>query len=198
MKKTLIILFILFAFMATTLSAWSPEDLTKFPPCMEADDWILNLGVGIHGRIFNYFGNGYWCIPPLRLSFDRNAALGDKGLPFFFGGLVGYELWGYKGNYWNYYYVYHKIPVGFRAGYHFNWGVDKLDTYAVATAGYKISIRTHERYGTEYYSSSLIDDLFLGFSLGARWFVNKGFGFWAEIGTGTYLFNFDIGLSFKF
>jgi len=192
MRKILLVLTFLFIFMTASLSAWEPNDLTKFPPCMKEKDWILNLGVGLNPNWIDSIGNDYYYLPTFRLSFDKNVALGSKKLPFFFGGLVGYTGYGYDHKDYGWY--YHRIPVGFRAGYHFNWGVDKLDTYAVTTVGYTFGFTDNNDYK---YKTRFSDDFFTGVNIGARWFINKGFGFWVEAGYVGDL-NFDIGFAFKF
>jgi len=193
MKKVLLILVLFISFSAVNVSAWEPNDLAKFPPCMDADDWILNLGFGLNADWIDSIGEDYYWLPTFRLSFDKNVPLGDQKLPFFFGGLVGYSGYGYK-DIWH----HHRMPLGFRVGYHFNWGVDKLDTYAVTTIGYIIGFTDNNDYK---FKTRFRDDFFTNINIGARWFLNNGFGFWAETGFGS-LFNpylsFDLGISFKF
>ena len=193
MKKTALIFIFLLIYTTASLSAWDPSYLTKFPSCTDADDWILNLGIGLDTN-FGSSGN-YTYLPSLRLSFDRNAALGDLKLPFFFGGHVGYSGYGFKYSnpYVSYSWFNHRIPLGFRAGYHFNWGVDNLDTYAVTTAGYILNFYT----GDTYNRPGAFGNAFFGVNIGARWFISKGFGFWAEAGFSS-LSVLEIGVSFKF
>ena len=192
MRKVLFFLIFLTVFSAVSISAWEPNDLTKFPPCMTEENWILNLGVGLNLNWIDNIGNEYYYLPKIRLSFDKNVALGDNKLPFFFGGLVGYTGYGYDHKDYGWY--HHRIPVGFRAGYHFNWGVDKLDTYAVTTVGYTFGFTGSKDYK---YKAKFSDDFFTGVNIGAIWFVSDGFGFWAEAGYIGDL-SIDIGLSFKF
>jgi hypothetical protein len=181
--KKLLLVFILIALIGASLFAWEPEDLTKFPPCMDGKTWLLNFGVGYYDP--GPIGGDYIFILPVRLSLDRNIEGGDKKLPFFAGGLLGYSGYGYKKDWFN-----HNITVGGRFGYHFNWGVKDLDTYAVTTAGW--TIYAGDKYG--YYGTGAI---LWGVNLGARYFVSKGFGFWVETGYSTLSW-FDIGLAFKF
>jgi len=184
MKKLILILTLIACFAGTSLFAWEANDLTKFPPFTKDGDWILNLGVGL--RFPDHSGSDYMYIPALRLSFDRNTGLGDKKLPFFFGGLVGYSGEGYP-DWW----FVHKIITGFRAGYHFNWGVEKLDTYAVTTAGWIFHAGDFSGHYNRYGS------FLFGINAGARYFVSNWFGFWVETGYTPFSF-FDIGVSFKF
>jgi len=159
-----------FVFSGVVVFAWEPEDLTKFPPCMKPGDLIINLGAGLTPG----YGKSY--IPAARLSLDGNIGIGEKKLPFFAGGVVSY--WGYDKN-------YQYISLGGRFGYHFNWGVEKLDTYAVTTAGWIIDFIEDNGW------------FLFGVSTGARYFLNSWFGFWAEIGYTSFSV-FDIGVTFKF
>jgi len=184
MKKILLTA-LLIGIAGASLSAWEPNDLTKYPKFTKEGDWILNLGIGL--GVPNFSGNGYVYILPVRLSFDRNTPLGDRKLPFFFGGIVGYSGEGYR-DVW----FVNRISLGVRFGYHFNWGVDKLDTYAVTTVGWIVHA------GKDYSSHFTGNGVPLyGVDVGARYFISEGFGFWAEGGFGAVSF-FNVGLSFKF
>jgi hypothetical protein len=182
MRKLLLTL-ILTVLTEVSLFAWEPEDLTKFPPCMNGKSWLLNFGVGFYD--LGKFGGDYIYIPPLRLTLDRNIEMGDNKLPFFAGGLFGYSGYGYKKDWFN-----HNISIGGRFGYHFNWDVKNLDTYAVTTTGWTI-------YAGDKWGNNGIGGFLWSLSLGARYFVSKGFGFWAETGFSTFSW-LDIGLAFKF
>jgi len=183
MKKLLLVA-LLIGIAGASLFAWEPNDLTKYPKFTKEGECIFNLGVGL-GALPSYISDGYIYILPVRLTFDINAPLGDRKLPFFFGGYVGYSGQGYPNDWLS------RIPLGFRFGYHFNWGVDKLDTYAVTTAGWVIHARTPP--------PSYIDpgEFFFGINVGARYYISKGFGFWAEAGYNALSF-LDVGISFKF
>jgi len=186
--RRLFLVLIVACIAGMSLSAWEPNDLTKFPPGMDAKSWILNLGMGFPD--FSKYRSDYVYIPPLRLSLDRNIEVGDKKLPFFVGGILGYSGYGYIGNYWRKYF-YHDISLGGRFGYHFNWGVKNLDTYAVTTAGWII-------YAGDNYNRLITTGIPLwGINIGVRYFVSKGFGFWAEAGINSISW-LDIGLAFKF
>ncbi|MCL2880370.1 MAG: hypothetical protein FWF29_09010 [Treponema sp.] len=187
MKKVLLTVVLLAGITAASVFAWEPNDLTKYPSCTKPGDWILNLGIGFDG--FPTLGSNYIYIPPLGLSFDKNVPLGDKGLPFFFGGKVGYWGRGYK--YANDSWYYSVLNLAFRFGYHFNWDVDKLDTYAVTSVGWGIYM------GNGYSSAYKIGWPSIGVNLGVRYFLTDWFGFWSEIGFGSY-FSGNIGVSFKF
>jgi hypothetical protein len=184
MKKLILSLVLFFGVAGATLFAWEANDLTKFPPFTKDGDWILNLGVGLY--IPYYIGYGYTYIPALRLSADRNTGLGEQKLPFFFGGLLGYSGEGYRNDWF-----VHKIITGFRFGYHFNWGVEKLDTYAVTTTGWIFHAGDYYTYFNRYGS------FLFGINIGVRYFFTDWFGLWAEAGYTSFSL-FDIGVSFKF
>jgi len=189
MKKLLLVL-IVACITGASLFAWSPDDLTKFPSCMDGNSWILNLGVGLSSTTGQ--GRDFISIPPLRLSLDKNIGIGDKSLPFFIGGIFGYSGWGYTDR------VgyppkdrddkrfYHTFSIGGRLGYHFNWDVKNLDTYAVATVGWMI-----------YSGNSGGGSILTGGNIGARYFLSNAFGFWVEAGYTTFSL-LDLGLTFKF
>jgi len=190
MKKRLFIFVLVALIAAGTVSAWEPSDLTKFPVGQENGDCIINFGIGLGSWGHYVFGNDYVFILPLRLSADWNVALG--GLPFFFGGLFTYSGYGSIAS--NSKWYYSSIALGGRAGYHFNWNVPNLDTYAVTTMGMYFDA------GSRSWTDSYFDgSFFIDFKLGARYFVADWFGFWAELGYGyTSLTFLEIGLSFKF
>ena len=188
MKKKVLCL-VLFAGLATTVFSWEPTDLTKYPAFMKPGDLILNFGVGLDAGLFPEIGvSNCVYLPPVRLTFDWNTPLGDKGLPFFMGGLLGYQgHFHTKDDY-----SWHRMPIGFRFGYHFNWDIDKFDTYAVATAGTTL----HMGSGYKNIKANPLDWVHIGVNFGARYFVSDGFGFWAEVGYSSYSW-LAIGLSFK-
>jgi len=172
--KKLLLAFILIGITVTSLFAFNVEDLTKFPSCMDEKSWIINAGVGLP----SFFDDIN--VPPIHVTVDRNIGIGDKKLPFFAGGFVGFS--GYSsGRYSSSRYFSYSIPVGGRFGYHLNWGVKNLDTYGVATFGW------------------IIGEIMplVGVNFGVRYFVTNWFGFWAEAGYTTFSF-LDLGVSFKF
>lgn len=177
MKKLLSVFVLFAALTVASLSAWEPEDLTKYPGGQKAGDRIFNIGAGLP-LVWNDLA-----LIPLRVSGDVNVPLGDLGLPFFFGGSVGIS--GYKYADENYIWM----PIGARVGYHFNWDIENLDTYAVISTGWTLYLGDGRPNG---FGSFLYD-----FKFGARYFLMDWFGFWSEMGFGlTSLI--DIGISFKF
>jgi len=190
MKKLFLVLVVIFI-TGASLFAWEPADLTKFPIGQDGKSWILNFGVGLSDLKISSKGDTY--IPRLRLSLDKNIGIGDKKLPFFAGGIVSYSGHGYKDD-WNDWYT-DDIFVGGRFGYHFNWNVKNLDTYAVTTTGAVVSSYKDKKYSNNNHNNI---DFSWGINLGVRYFISSGFGFWAETGFAYDAFNADIGLAFKF
>jgi len=189
MKKIFVILILLFGFAVFSGFAWEPNDLTKYPPCMDSNDWIVNFGLGMGTGIFLNLDSDWVYLPTFKLSLDKNVPIGRRNLPFFFGGLIGYTGYG-RSDWFNY-----RIPLGIRAGYHLNWDIKNLDTYVVATAGWVINIATGENNPRSFINPA--EDLYLGFNIGARWFFTDFFGVWAEAGYIGDL-SVDLGLTFKF
>jgi hypothetical protein len=177
MKKLLSVLVLLTGITAASLCAWEPEDLTRYPEGLEGGDLLLNIGAGLP-LIWNDL-----VIPPLRFTMDVNVPLGELALPFFFGGSVGLSSYKYAGT------SYLWLPIGARVGYHFNWNIDNLDTYAVLSSGWILFLGNDRPSG---FGNFLFD-----FKLGARYFITEWFGFWSEFGYGGASFA-DIGLTFKF
>jgi len=139
---------------------------------MKAGDFVTNLGFGLYNAGYRYGGSYF---PSTLFNLDYNIAIGDKKLPFFAGGSLGY--WGFNSG--DYY-----LSIGGRFGYHFNWGVDNLDVYAVTVAGWIIN----------FYEGGI--PLF-GANVGARYFLTNWFGFWAEAGYTSFSV-LNLGVSFKF
>ena len=192
MKKLLFGAFLFASLAIVPVSAWEPDDLKKYPSCMNENNWIINFGTGYYIPYNPERGEINQYIPSIRLSVDKNNSMGEKKLPFFLGGIIGYSGYGY-----NNVYLMHTIKAGLRLGYHFNWGVDNLDTYIVGTAGWKINLHSdHINDTTSLCEFDLLNDLLAGVNLGARWFVNDFFGFWFEAGISTSSL-LDMGITLK-
>jgi len=171
MKKNLIFA-VFFIFSGIYLFSWEPNDLTKFPSCTKEGDFTANVGFGLYNAGYLYRGSYF---PSTLFSLDYNIAIGDQKLPFFAGGAVGY--WGFNSR-------HDYLSIGGRFGYHFNWGVDNLDVYAVVTGGWIIDF---DDGGIPLY----------GLNVGARYYLTNWFGFWAEAGYTSFSL-FNIGVAFKF
>ena len=188
MKKALLIVLLLTVFTGASLFAWAPLLLTTYPRVIANDPWQINFGFGL-GIIPNYQGINYMWIPPLILHVDRNVPLG--GLPFFIGGSIGYTGHGYTHQWYS-----NTLSLKARFGYHFNWGVNLLDTYAVVLAGADISFGSTSNGNINSFADFNYLSLF-GFKIGARYFAFDRFGFYAEAGFHWFSF-FNLGLTVKF
>ncbi|MDR0503799.1 MAG: hypothetical protein LBH16_10825 [Treponema sp.] len=183
MKYFLLGAILLICAAGASVSAWEPADLAKYPDCTKAGDFLINFGVGLSVPN-DGLGSGYVYVPPVRVSVDYNIPIGAGKLPFFAGGVAGYSGYGYR-NEW----FYSSISFGGRFGYHFNWGIEKLDTYAVLSAGWII-------YAGDYRPAETGMPL-AGFNAGGRYYLAKTFGFWAELGFTTFSW-IDVGVTLKF
>jgi hypothetical protein len=196
MKKLMLGLILSIGLTGVSVSAWEPEDLTKYPSCMEAETKLINLGVGFGSEFYKYWKEDYIdiVIPPIRGTFDVNVPIGDKKLPFFIGGIFGYLGYGHNKDELVDEWFMHNFSFGLRFGYHFNWGIENLDTYAVGSLGWIVHASNDD---TLYKVDPGPDDLLFHINVGARYFVINWFGFWAEAAFGT-LFSVDVGIAFKF
>jgi hypothetical protein len=187
MKKLLVFFIVLAVFGTLSVSAL---DLTSFPAAVSESHVLINAGVGFGSARY-----GSMTIPPLTATVDIPVALG--GLPFSFGGMFGFtqSRWTYYGND---YLAYNVFVFGGRANYHFNFGVNKLDTYAGLTLGWEIgtwsSSNDADDYWLKYYGN--YSGFHFGFQAGVRYFFTNNIGAFAELGYGfTYV---KAGLALKF
>ena len=187
MKKILLIFVLAAVVSSANLFSWDPSYLATYPQCTKGGDWQLNFGIGFpyaeeHFRVL---------VPPIRFTFDKNTPLGDKKLPFFFGGLVTYSANTWKDHNSKRHMISY-INTAVRIGYHFNWDVDRLDTYVVSKFGAGFRIDNSSLGGDKVWPV-------VGTNIGARWYVSEKFGFWAEGGLGFHNLtpNANIGFAFK-
>ena len=191
MKKLLLCLLFFAGLAVIPAAAWEPNDLTKYPSIMNENNWIFNFGIGLpHIEDLFYSDDDITHVWPFCLTLDRNLSIGEKKLPFFLGGHIGYSGIGYLNRGFE-----NRIILGARFGYHFNWGIENLDTYAVTTAGW--IFLTGNDYYRNNYSEARKGIIHVGVKIGARWFVYDFFGFWAEAGYTTSSI-LDAGITFKF
>jgi hypothetical protein len=197
MKKRIWLLILGIGITAIPAFAFEPGDLLTYPSAVPAGSITVNAGIG-----FNAPGYGSMTIPPLSGSIDYALPIG--GLPFSIGGVFGIygsanktEFFGYSyTNSWSY------MSFGGRIAYHFNWGIDKFDTYAVTTLGWTI-ISTKIEFGGEWGNiakpakSEATGGILVGASLGARYFFTRNIGAYLELGYSSLSFA-STGLSFTF
>ncbi|MDR3166951.1 MAG: hypothetical protein LBT93_03320 [Treponema sp.] len=179
-------------------------DLTEYPNAINKGAILLNIGAG-YGTDINK--GTKTLVPPVIVSADYALSIG--GLPFSLGLMVGFsgeyatdtdvsfdDDSSRMGNGDINYYVF---GAGGRFSYHFNWGVNKLDTYATITAGFLLNswsytVEASEKKTTD--SGSKFLPLW-GVNIGGRYFFVPHFGLFLDLGY-THLTVVSAGLSFKF
>lgn len=193
--KKLSVLICSLALVIGTSASLSAMDFTSYPSAFKKGNFAVNAGIGI-GSLGAVYGNTV--IPPISATVDYALPIGK--LPFSFGALIGFTSSNYKyvDSLGTYGYGYSIIAIGARAGYHFNFDVKNLDTYAGMMLGYYIVSASST--GTGYYASttnsSAAGGAFgWGTYIGARYFFTPNIGAFAELGYGfTYLTG---GVTFK-
>ncbi|MDL2229311.1 porin family protein [Treponema sp. OttesenSCG-928-L16] len=183
MKKLICVLVLVL--MAGAVSVFA-IDLTSYPVGTEAGDFMINIGAG-----FGSVRDGNMMVPPLSASVDYNLPI--AGLPFYVGGIFGFAMADRSAG--GYDFTYTTFAFGGRFGYHFNWGVENLDTYAGVVLGYEM-YRTKVEWSGNDESDS--DGYFLwGVDIGVRYFFTPVIGVFAEVGYSALSF-VKAGLALKF
>ncbi|MDR2103781.1 MAG: hypothetical protein LBP42_06750 [Treponema sp.] len=177
-------------------------DLTEYPNALNKGTILVNIGAGYGTKINVGFKT---LVPPVVVNADYVLPIG--GLPFSLGLMMGFSgeyakhsgiplSASEKGNSDFYYYVF---GSGGRLSYHFNWGLNKFDTYAAVTLGFLLNscdytVETPESKKT----NSDFEFLPLwGLNIGCRYFFTPHFGLFLDLGY-TRLTVVSLGLSFKF
>jgi hypothetical protein len=171
--------------------AFEGSDLLTYPRAFPVESLSINLGIGINAP-----AEGNMAIPPLLASVDYGLPIG--GLPFSVGGIFGFYGSEWRGGdpssytqSWRY------MSFGGRLGYHFNWGIDKLDTYALATMGWTVYAYEKKIIGEQKLAAKDSYGYFLwGLSVGGRYFLSPNIGAFLELGYSSLSFA-SLGISFK-
>jgi hypothetical protein len=176
-------------------------DLTEYPDDINKGTILFNIGAG-YGTDINK--GTRTLAPPVITSID--CALPIGGLPFSLGLMAGFS-----GEYTkdtdvpvsdsergNSNYNYYIFGAGGRVSYHFNWGVNKLDTSTTVTLGFLLSSWNYTvETSSEKKADSDFDFLPLwGLNIGGRYFFTPHFGLFLDLGY-TRLTVVSLGLSFK-
>jgi hypothetical protein len=142
-------------------------------------------------------------VPPLSLSVEYALPI---SVPLSVGAVVGFvsnEQTAGTGDA-KYTYTWPVFSIGAKVGYHFNWAIRGLDTYASFTIGANF-LSAEAEYNKDYYSAvdvkpsagdSAVGVLF-GLEIGARFFFNSNVGVFIEEGFSTFTY-LRSGLVFKF
>lgn len=161
--------------------------VSKTPKSSSTPNAILNIGVGI-GTVYGYGVGSRTVIPPIGISYEK----------FFTGNIsagayLGFSSEKYSDAFWGSSSVKTTyLIIAARGSYHFDLGVNKLDTYAGAMLGYnraKVSFSDNAfNYGNfAAASGGLAYSAFIGarykFSDKFRGFGELGYGIaWLQLG----------------
>jgi len=155
----------------------------NYADCVKQGDILVNAGIGFGTPVA-----GDMVIPPIQASVEY--VLPIAGFPTSFGGLFGistssYDFLGSKSEY-----TY--MAFGGRASWHFDLGIDKLDTYSSLALGYFM-------YSAKSSSiaATTVGSLYYGFNVGARYFFTPVIGASVEIGYSALSY-LAAGISLKF
>ncbi|MDR2485856.1 MAG: hypothetical protein LBD55_10730 [Treponema sp.] len=190
MKKIIGCAAIMFCLAGASASAWDASYLLTYPKPIEKGNWLLDLGIG-----FGLPGEGSLLIPPIMLTVEYALPIAD--LPFSVGGLVGLSGSHWKSWQGSYDHEYTAIYLSFggRIAYHFNWGVDKLDTYVTTTLGWTIGFRSWEWPGHK--NNDIWGAFLFGTHIGARYYFIPNVGAFIELG-GWSPHYAALGVAFRF
>ncbi len=178
------------AFLAIILSLISSSITLADGPVQKGSN-VLGFGIGMANR---YYFSGF--SPGVKVNFESGLWQAGPGVVTL-GGTFGYTFQSYSNRYWwgsTYNYSWHNFIIAARSAWHHNWGVDKLDTYAGASAGVRFNIANNGGDPADPYSNS-VHPHFGGF-VGAAYYFKPALGVFAEVG---YDINFiTIGLNLNF
>lgn len=149
----------------------------SFAQSYNQGDKLLNVGVGVGGGFGTPIGLSFEYGFTDKISGGAYAAYASKTVPTGFG---------------DFNYTY--ILTAARASYHFDLGVDNLDTYVGAILGYNIASAKWKGAGAMPANSA--GGVIYGGHAGARYFFSEKIGAFAEAGYGVGSLN--VGLAFKF
>jgi hypothetical protein len=184
MKRILIVVLVLTAATASVQAL----DWTSYPDAIEGGLVQINAGVGIGAPIY---GGANLVIPPLVASADFNLPIG--GLPFTLGAFFGFTTSKWEQSVAGYGYKVETTGLGFgaRFGYHPDFGIKNLDTYANVELGwFAVTAKASSTGGaaSASYSTPALGGFLYGANIGARYFFIKNVGVFAELGYSALTF----------
>jgi hypothetical protein len=181
--------------------------LVSYPDVIHNGTGILDGGVGFGGAVnspsqnsgYPQFGNGWDYkkakVPPFFISAD--FAVPVAAMPFTLGfetaisSEKGVEITLTNGTTLTPDISLTNLCFAFRLGYHVDFSVKNLDTYALLKLGY---IRTWGSFGPD--KDFTDNNFWFGIGVGARYFFLPQFGTFAELGIDTIRI-FSFGVSFN-
>ena len=203
MKKVISLIVCLFA--AGTLSAQAFENGGNYITLGFGFDPYGNAGAGNSGNGYKHAALG-----PIVLTYERGITellgIGRIGV----GGGVAQSFYTSTYNYshpvWGYHYeekyTRSRTSLVFRAAYHFDFGVDKMDVYAGVGGAMHFYSDKHtstsadpDDYYEYKYSDSSIGGGHYVFG-GIRYYFTDSFGVYAEAGHGIYALNGGVVFAF--
>jgi hypothetical protein len=176
----------------TLVGSLSAVDWQGYSSPLQENKLFINAGIGFGSTL-----HGKMSVPPIQVSADYVLPLG--GLPFTLGGIFGFSRSKYDTV--SYDYTYTGLAFGARLGYHPDFGVDKLDTYATLTLGYySYKGKADANYaGLPKAPSTYLDysQFLWGLGGGARYFFTPLIGAYAELGYSALSY-VSVGVALKF
>jgi len=171
----------------------------EVPKVLVKGDMILNIGIGLGGKI-PYGSSNKITVPPIPISFEYlvNDNLFDGKGAFGCGAYIGYSA-SKQPDYWSYGKVIDsRLIIGARGYLHYAL-MDKLDTYAGMLLGYKsdktkYSDSNSPEYSPDYKTSD--GGATLNLFVGGRYFFNPKWAATAELGWGVSILNLGVAVKF--
>jgi hypothetical protein len=152
---------------------------------LKDNSFLINAGVGFG---FSPHAYGSLSIPPITVGLDYKLPI---ALPITVGAAV--SLAQYSFDFVGHNVSFTDIGIGLRGDWHFNFGVEKLDTYAGLTLGYVIDIVGPEEAKNIFTGYSYF---LYGVHVGGRYFFTDLVGAYLELGY-SGLQVASIGVTFK-
>lgn len=182
-------------FLLCILLFWSGsafELKAQSPLTVAPGDHLLNLGVGLGRNFFNYTYAHTTAAPTLTFSYQHGVVQAGPGV-ITAGGIFG----------WNTYSQdldpvasrLHTYYLSIQGAYHYNWGIEHLDTYGGIQLG--TEMRSYRYTPSINFSGVGIGSVFdqyaiFGFYGGAAYYFNSHIGAFGEIGWGLTLLSAGI------
>ena len=155
---------------------------------VKVGSWSVNAGMGMGAH---YFGNGVGLGPAIKGSVETGMwdlgpgciTLGGEFATSFFSTHYGSD---WKETWVNFFFAA-------RSAYHYGWNVEGLDTYGGVPLGIGFCAHSYGNHPGSYGSTPVYP--YLGFFIGASYFLTHTFGVNAELGySSTYA---NAGVIFK-
>jgi hypothetical protein len=184
---------------ASTSSKAFPLANKDFPKVLINGDMILNIGIGLGGKI-PYGSSNKITVPPFPISFEYlvNDNLFEGKGAFGCGIFIGYSA-SKQPEHWTYSKVIDsRLIIGARGYMHYTL-MDKLDTYSGILLGYKSDkTKYKESNNPEYSPDSKAADggATANIFVGGRYFFNSKIAGMAELGWGVSILTLGIAAKF--